>query len=83
MRGPISGGGGDGRCEFAALPLIRVLVDVQRAKLSDPQNNGLAINTVELRNEFDLGSPEGKSAGGVVLFEILYRHASNDPTVQV
>ena len=66
---------------FTALPLICALTDVERAILSDRQNGGLSIDTVELRNEFDLGQLEGKTAGGVALYEITYRHSPNDPTV--
>ena len=58
---------------------MRALTDVERAMLSDRQNGGLSIDTRSVRNEFDMGQPEGKTAGGVALYEILYRHAPNDP----
>ena len=68
---------------FTTLPSMRALTDVERAMLSDRQNGDLSIDTRSVRNEFDLGSPEGKSAGGVALYEITYRTSPNDPTVQV
>ena len=51
--------------------------------LSDRECGGLALDTVSVRNEFDLDSPEGNTAGGVALYEITYRHLPNDPTVQL
>lgn len=60
--------------------LNRILVDIQRLMRSDIQAGGLCLNIVESSSELDLDGPEDRLVGGIVFWEVLYKHATQDPT---
>ena len=67
--------------------LNRIMGDVQRTMLSDVNSIvstsplcELTIDIRELRNEFDVDSSGDFLVGGMVVWEVLYRHKYADPT---
>lgn len=77
------------RVDFEEDPSVRlneVLGEVQRTMRSDINSTvttvplcQLTINITEVRNELDVEGPGDNLVGGVVAWEVVYRHQSNDP----
>lgn len=59
--------------------LNRLMVDVQRAMRSDNTAGGLCINIVETGSELDIEGPGDRLVGGIISWEVLYRHSLDDP----
>ena len=53
--------------------------EIQKLVLADPQQGGLALNTVGTGTELDLESFAGSVGAGIVTFLVTYRHKLNDP----
>ena len=73
-------------------PSVRLnlaLLDVQRTMLSDigaletpgDPTTQLAVDITEVRNEFDIDSAADRLVGGIVQWEVIYRHSEDDPRV--
>ena len=67
--------------------LNRIMGDVQKTMTSDPHSTvttsplcQLTVDIRELRNEFDIDSAGDFLVGGMVVWEVLYRHQFADPT---
>jgi len=69
--------------ESATAILRQTLTKIQKMVLSDIQCGNLCLNTVETGNEFDIDGPATSVAGGIVVWEVTYRHALKDPTRRI
>ena len=64
----------------ASTELNRILLDVQRLVRSDIYCGGLTLNVVEIGSDFDIEGTGDSIVGGIVQFEVLYRHKILDPS---
>jgi hypothetical protein len=62
-----------------SVELNRLMLDVQRAMRKDNTAGGLIINVVETNSELDIEGPGDRLVGGIISWEVHYRHALDDP----
>jgi hypothetical protein len=65
--------------DIASVELNRVMVDIQRVMMSDIYSGGLSLNIVEVSSELDIQGPGDRLVGGIITWEVLYRHKHDDP----
>lgn len=73
--------------DVPSVRLNEVMGEVQRTMRSDiystvtpgDPTTQLTINITEVRNEFDVDSPDDSLVGGVVAWNVIYRHHILDP----
>ena len=63
-----------------ASELDKIITLVQQVARRDITAGGLSLNIVESGSELDLEGPDDRTAGGVVFWDVQYRHKVGDPT---
>lgn len=58
----------------------KIMTSVQRVMLSDISSGGLSLHVVENASELDIEGPGDRLVGGVIFWDIQYRHKLGDPT---
>lgn len=66
--------------DIASTELNRILLDIQRLVRSDIYCGGLSLNVVEIGSDLDIEGTGDSIVGGIVQFEVLYRHLILDPS---
>lgn len=68
--------------DIATVELNRVMTDIQRCMRSDiycgGPTSGLTLNIVKVGDDLDVQA-SGSVVGGIVIWEVQYRHAVDDP----
>lgn len=59
--------------------LVETLSEIQAAIKQDLQFGGLCLHMYETDNNLDVEAGDDRSVGGVVAFEVTYRHMFDDP----
>lgn len=59
--------------------VIETLCEIQATVKVDLQFGGLCLHMYEIDNTLDIEAGDDRSVGGVVTFEVTYRHMFDDP----
>lgn len=60
-----------------------ILGEIQSIILSDIYCGGLTLNIVERANELNVGGETDTEVSGIVFWDVQYRHAVNNPCLQI